>query len=164
MGLESGRTPSFLGRGVWPSRQSGAVVPVRSSVLPVFCKVSLRIGRGLRQILETFQRRQIKDRRFDDISNCNRSSLNQSALSGIFTRVIRTRTTLIQSRFISNARTVTYTLFNILQPKSRYLTITKAPCSALRRIVKLQSSNRNSLTRFNVACQRLPLATTTAVS
>ncbi len=129
-----------------------------------FYRVSSVARCGRLGILGTFVRGKIDRTGVTNSAKCNCSSHNHRVLRHIVTSYVNTRSTLVHRGFISNARALAITLFNVLEPGSGILILANEPCSAVANIFNVSRGASNSLTSFKIRCRRITLGPSNAPS
>lgn len=108
------------------------------------------------KVLEAFQKYKISEAHLNGTTGYGYGDIGREAIENIFATIFKTEDAIVRSQFISGTHTISTTLFGILRPGDRVLSINGKPYDTLDEVIGIQE-NPSSLKAFGIEYEQIEL-------
>lgn len=122
----------------------------------VFANIDSLAEENTAKVLNSFWENHISEAHFSSTTGYGYDDLGRDAIEKVYATIFKTEDALVRNQFISGSHALTKTLFGILRPGDRLLSITGRPYDTLHEVIGIVD-NPSSLKSFGVLYDEIDL-------
>jgi len=108
------------------------------------------------KVLNAFRKYQVSEAHFHETTGYGYSDLGRDTIEKIFANVLGSEDALVRGQFISGSHALNVTLFGLLRPNDRLLSISGKPYDTLDEVIGIKE-NPSSLQSFGIKYEQIEL-------
>ena len=108
------------------------------------------------KVLKAFQKNKISDVHFNQTTGYGYQDIGRDAIENVFKDIFKAEDALVRNQFISGTHALTVTLFGLLRPGDKLLSINGKPYDTLDEVIGIKE-NQSSLKSFGVDYEQIDL-------
>jgi cystathionine beta-lyase family protein involved in aluminum resistance len=139
------------------------MMPLESSMLPIFYGIDTQVKHNLERVLRAFRHHRVGSHHFSSVSGYGHDDLGRDTLDKVFAEVFQAESTLVRLQFVSGTHAIACALYGVLRPGDECLAVAGAPYDTLEEVIGLRSSGQGSLAEFGITYRELPLTAANSV-
>lgn len=122
----------------------------------VFTKIDCLEEENTAKVLSAFWENHISEAHFSSTTGYGYDDLGRDAIERVYASIFKTEDALVRNQFISGSHALTKTLFGILRPGDKLLSITGRPYDTLHEVIGIVD-NPSSLKSFGILYDEIDL-------
>lgn len=108
------------------------------------------------KVLDAFWKNHISEAHFSTTTGYGYNDIGRDAIEGVYANIFKTEDALVRNQFISGSHALTKTLFGILRPGDKLLSISGRPYDTLHQVIGI-TDNPSSLKSFGIKYDEIDL-------
>ena len=108
------------------------------------------------KVLDAFWKNHISEAHFSTTTGYGYNDIGRDAIEGVYATIFKTEDALVRNQFISGSHALTKTLFGILRPGDKFLSISGRPYDTLHQVIGI-TDNPSSLKSFGIQYDEIDL-------
>lgn len=119
-------------------------------------KIDVACYKNSLKVLNAFRKYQVSEAHFHETTGYGYSDLGRDTIEKIFASVLGSEDALVRGQFISGSHALNVTLFGLLRPNDRLLSISGKPYDTLDEVIGIKE-NPSSLQSFGIKYEQIEL-------
>ena len=134
------------------------VKEVENEIKPIFEKIDRTCSNNSKKVLQAFQECHLQEAHLNSSTGYGIDEPGRNKIEEIYSKIFKAEDSLVRTQLISGTHALAITLFALLRPNEKMLSITGEPYDTLQTVIGIgNEKSKSSLKSFNIEYEQIDL-------